>query len=59
MTTRTARLQAAWRLQTSMNLALGSALASIGLTAPVVVPASNLLDIPLERLWRCHRGARR
>ena len=36
------------RLQTSMNLAMGSALASIGLTIPVVVLASVLLDLPLE-----------
>ena len=36
------------RLQTSMNLALGSALASIGLTVPSVVLASILLDMPLE-----------
>jgi Ca2+:H+ antiporter len=35
------------RLQTSMNLALGSALASIGLTVPAVVLASVLLDLPL------------
>lgn len=35
------------RLQTSMNLALGSALASIGLTIPVVVVAAVLLDLPL------------
>lgn len=35
------------RLQTSMNLALGSALACIGLTVPAVVVASMLLDIPL------------
>jgi Ca2+:H+ antiporter len=35
------------RLQTSMNLAIGSALASIGLTIPVVAAASLLLDIPL------------
>ena len=35
------------RLQTSMNLALGSALASIGLTIPVVVVAALALDIPL------------
>jgi Ca2+:H+ antiporter len=35
------------RLQTSMNLAIGSALASIGLTIPVVAVASVLLDIPL------------
>jgi Ca2+:H+ antiporter len=35
------------RLQTSMNLALGSALASIGLTIPVVAAASVVLHIPL------------
>ena len=35
------------RLQTSMNLALGSALASIGLTIPAVVVAALLLDMPL------------
>jgi Ca2+:H+ antiporter len=35
------------RLQTSMNLAIGSALASIGLTIPVVAVASVVLDIPL------------
>jgi Ca2+:H+ antiporter len=35
------------RLQTSMNLAIGSALASIGLTIPAVVAASVLLDLPL------------
>lgn len=35
------------RLQTSMNLALGSALASIGLTIPVVVVAAVMLDLPL------------
>ena len=35
------------RLQTSMNLALGSALASIGLTIPVVAVASIVLEIPL------------
>jgi Ca2+:H+ antiporter len=35
------------RLQTSMNLALGSALASIGLTIPVVAAASVALHIPL------------
>ena len=35
------------RLQTSLNLALGSALASIGLTIPVVVAAAVLLDLPL------------
>ncbi len=36
------------RLQTSMNLALGSALASIGLTIPVVVTAAIWLGLPLE-----------
>lgn len=35
------------RIQTSMNLALGSALASIGLTIPAVVLASIVLDMPL------------
>lgn len=35
------------RLQTSMNLALGSAMASIGLTVPAVVVASSALDLPL------------
>ena len=36
------------RLQTSLNLALGSALASIGLTIPVVALFSILLDMPLQ-----------
>ena len=35
------------RLQTSLNLALGSALASIGLTIPVVVLVCILFDLPL------------
>jgi Ca2+:H+ antiporter len=35
------------RLQSSMNLAIGSALASIGLTIPVVVLASIAFDLPL------------
>lgn len=35
------------RLQTSMNLAIGSALASIGLTVPIVVLASVWLELPL------------
>ena len=35
------------RFQSSMNLALGSALASIGLTIPVVVAAAFVFDIPL------------
>jgi Ca2+:H+ antiporter len=41
---RTARAD---RLQTSMNLAIGSALACIGLTVPVVVLASIAFDLPL------------
>ena len=35
------------RLQTSLNLALGSALATIGLTIPAVAVASIWLDLPL------------
>jgi Ca2+:H+ antiporter len=35
------------RLQTSMNLAVGSALATIGLTVPMVVLASSTFDLPL------------
>ncbi len=35
------------RLQTSLNLALGSALASIGLTIPAVAAASVMLGMPL------------
>jgi Ca2+:H+ antiporter len=35
------------RLQTSVNLAIGSGLATIGLTVPVVVLVCMLLDIPL------------
>jgi Ca2+:H+ antiporter len=35
------------RLQISLNLALGSALATIGLTIPVVAVASIMLDLPL------------
>jgi Ca2+:H+ antiporter len=41
------RAAAANRLQTSLNLALGSALASIGLTIPAVALASVWLGIPL------------
>jgi Ca2+:H+ antiporter len=41
------RAAAADRLQTSINLAIGSALASIGLTIPVVVVAVIALDLPL------------
>jgi hypothetical protein len=36
------------RQQTSMNLALGSAFATIGLTVPVVVGFCLVLDIPLD-----------
>jgi Ca2+:H+ antiporter len=36
------------RLQTSLNLAVGSALASIGLTIPAVGAASVLLKMPLQ-----------
>ena len=36
------------RLQTSLNLALGSALASIGLTIPTIAVASIWLDGPLQ-----------
>lgn len=35
------------RMQTSLNLALGSALATIGLSIPSVAVAAHLLDIPL------------
>lgn len=35
------------RLQTSMNLAIGSALATIGLTVPLVVLASIIFNLPL------------
>jgi Ca2+:H+ antiporter len=42
-----ARAARANRLQSSMNLAIGSALASIGLTVPVVVLAALALDLPL------------
>jgi Ca2+:H+ antiporter len=45
-----AALQAARsnRLQTSLNLALGSALASIGLTIPAVAVVSIVLQQPIE-----------
>lgn len=36
------------RMQTSLNLALGSALACIGLTIPAVALTSVLLDMPLQ-----------
>jgi Ca2+:H+ antiporter len=42
-----ARAARADRLQTSMNLAIGSALACIGLTIPVVVAAALALGFPL------------
>ncbi|MFL5339340.1 MAG: ionic transporter y4hA, partial [Gemmataceae bacterium] len=42
-----ARAARANRLQTSMNLAVGSALACIGLTIPVVVVASIAFGLPL------------
>jgi Ca2+:H+ antiporter len=41
------RASRANRLQTSMNLALGSALASIGLTIPAVAVVSLVMHIPL------------
>ena len=41
------RAATANRLQTSMNLAVGSALASIGLTIPVVVLAAFVFALPL------------
>lgn len=42
-------VRAAWdnRLQASMNLALGSAMASIGLTIPVIAVVSQIIDTPL------------
>jgi Ca2+:H+ antiporter len=42
------RAAAANRVQTSLNLALGSALASIGLTIPSVAAVSILLSLPLS-----------
>ena len=47
-TTAAVRAARANRLQTSLNLALGSALASIGLTIPAVAVASLWLGMPLE-----------
>jgi Ca2+:H+ antiporter len=35
------------RIQTSLNLALGSAMASIGLTIPAIAFASIWIDVPL------------
>jgi Ca2+:H+ antiporter len=42
-------VRAAWntQLQASMNLALGSAMASIGLTIPVIAVVSQIIDTPL------------
>jgi Ca2+:H+ antiporter len=42
-------VRAAWvnRVQSSMNLALGSAMASIGLTIPVIAVVSQIIDTPL------------
>jgi Ca2+:H+ antiporter len=44
-----AAIRAAWRnrLQSSLNLALGSAMASIGLTIPVIAVVSAIIDTPL------------
>jgi Ca2+:H+ antiporter len=36
------------RMQTSLNLALGSVLATIGLTIPAIVVVSFLIDLPLQ-----------
>lgn len=36
------------RIQTSLNLAIGSALASIGLTIPAVVAVAVVMDLPLR-----------
>lgn len=36
------------RLQSSLNLALGSALASIGLTIPTVVTFAIFFDLPIS-----------
>ena len=46
-TTAALRAAAANRLQTSLNLAMGSALASIGLTIPAVAVTSMLIGVPL------------
>ena len=46
-TTAALRAARANRLQTSLNLALGSALASIGLTIPAVAFTSMLIGMPL------------
>jgi Ca2+:H+ antiporter len=46
-TTTAVRAAARNRVQTSLNLALGSALASIGLTIPAIAVAAKVLDQPL------------
>ena len=45
------RAARATRLQSSMNPVIGSAPAGIGLTVPVVVPASIDFDLPLVLGW--------
>lgn len=42
------RAAAANRMQTSLNLAIGAALAAIGLTIPTVAMVSIMFDLPLE-----------
>ena len=44
-----AAVRAAWgnQMQSSLNLALGSAMASIGLTIPVIAVLSQIIDTPL------------
>jgi hypothetical protein len=51
-----ARAARADRLQTSMNLAIGSALACIGLTVPVVVVSAIAFDLPW--FWAGSQGHR-
>ena len=45
------RAASANRLQTSLNLALGSSLATIGLTIPAVAVVSVAINQPLELVW--------
>lgn len=47
-TTAAVRAARSARMQTSLNLALGSALATIGLTVPAIAVFSVVLDLPLE-----------
>jgi Ca2+:H+ antiporter len=47
-TTAAVRAAAANRLQSSINLALGSAVACIGLTVPAVAVVAWWIDLPLE-----------